>query len=220
MQKFIKKNIEVQAIQYTGTPEALEEFANLGLNYSYNSDEGTFTIITSKGEAHGVIGDYIMMSVTGEFDICSQDKFEKLYSAQEDTEDKNESNEAENEDSNKTDLYESHGYTNPVDWHERWERWNKERLQKYFAIIAAAIIFLFMTSILPYFYDHIVKKTIKTTVQFIEKEEIERESKLLLEKTKLEAQAIIDQAKEDAKKEADESFRNEMERLTNERVRK
>lgn len=205
MQKFIKKNIEVQAIQYNGTPEALEEFANLGLNYSYNSEEGTFTIITSKGEVHGVIGDYIMMSVTGEFDICSQDKFEKLYSAQEDSE---------------VDLYESHGYTNPVEWHERWERLNKERMQKYFAIIAAAIIFLFMTSMLPYFYDHIVKKTIKTTVQFIEKEEIERESNLLLEKTKLEAQAIIDQAKEEAKKEADESFRKEMERLTNDRVRK
>ena len=27
MQKFIKKNIEVQAIQYNGTPEALEEFS-------------------------------------------------------------------------------------------------------------------------------------------------------------------------------------------------
>ena len=219
MQKFIKKNIEVQAIQYNGTPETLEEFASLGLNYSYNSDEGTFTIITSKGEAHGVIGDYIMMSVTGEFDICSQDKFEKLYS-QEDSEDNNETNEVEEENSNKTDLSESHGYSNPTEWHEWWERWNKERIQKYFAIIAAAIIFLFMTSTLPYFYDHIVKKTIKTTVQFIEKEEIERESKLLLEKTKLEAQAIIDQAKEEAKKEADETFRKEMERLTNERVRK
>ena len=77
-----------------------------------------------------------------------------------------------------------------------------------------------MTSMLPFIYIYIVNKTIKTTVQFIEKEEIERESNLLLEKTKLEAQAIIDQAREEAIKEADESFRKEMERLTNDRVRK
>ena len=220
MQKFIKKNIEVQAIQYNGTPEALEEFSNLGLNYSYNSDEGTFTIITSKGEVHGVIGDYIMMSVTGEFDICSQDKFEKLYSAEATTEeesDKNESNEVEKDYLHKLHQLEEQRRKDRI---ELLERWHKERTQKYFVLITATIIFLFMTSMLPFIYNYIVKKTIKTTVQFIEKEEIERESNLLLEKTKLEAQAIIDQAREEAIKEADESFRKEMERLTNDRVRK
>lgn len=220
MQKFIKKNIEVQAIQYNGTPEALEEFANLGLNYSYNSEEGTFTIITSKGEVHGVIGDYIMMSVTGEFDICSQDKFEKLYSAEATTEeesDKNESNEVEKDYLHKLHQLEEQRRKDRI---ELLERWHKERTQKYFVLITATIIFLFMTSMLPFIYNYIVKKTIKTTVQFIEKEEIERESNLLLEKTKLEAQAIIDQAREEAIKEADESFRKEMERLTNDRVRK
>ena len=73
---------------------------------------------------------------------------------------------------------------------------------------------------LPFFYDKIVKKTIKTTVEYICKEEIERESKLLLENTKLEANQIIVQAKEEAKKEADDAFIQEMERLTNERVKK
>lgn len=209
MQKFIKKNIEVQAIQYTGIPEALEEFANLGLNYSYNSDEGTFTIITSKGEAHGVIGDYIMMSVTGEFDICSQDKFEKLYSAQE-QESINDNDENKNVNAKK-DI--EHIFKRD------FEAENKKIKKQIIEIILIGILLL-LYFFLPFVSDIIVKQTIKTTVQFIYKDEIEQESKLLLEKTKLEAQTIIDQAKEEAKKEADESFRKEMERLTNERVRK
>ena len=206
MQKFINKNIEVQAIQYTGTPEDLDEFTNLGLNYSYNSDEGTFSIVTSKGEAHGVIGDYIMMSVTGEFDICSQDKFEKLYSAQE-TEKISESLNTKADTEQITEIIPE-----------------KERLLKSLRKELIHIIFYFLDFLLicflPFITDICVRRGIKTTVEYIYKDEIQRESKLLLEKTKLEAQAIIDQAKEEAKQEADESFRKEMERLTNERVRK
>ena len=33
MKKFIKKNIEVQAVQYDGMPESLEELVTLGLEY-------------------------------------------------------------------------------------------------------------------------------------------------------------------------------------------
>lgn len=209
MQKFIKKNIEVQAIQYNGTPEALEEFANLGLNYSYNSEEGTFTIITSKGEVHGVIGDYIMMSVTGEFDICSQDKFEKLYSAQ-GQESINDNDENKNVNTKK-DIENI--------FNRDFEAENIKIKKQKIEIILIGILLL-LCFFLPFVSDIIVKRTIKTTVQFIYKDEIEQESKLLLEKTQLEANAIIDKAKEEAKKEADESFRKEMERLTNERVRK
>ena len=209
MQKFIKKNIEVQAIQYTGTPEDLDEFTNLGLNYSYNSDEGTLSIVTSKGEAHGVIGDYIMMSVTGEFDICSQDKFEKLYSAQ---------------DSEKVNIPESSSTKTDTEQITEMIPEKGRILKSLRKELIHIIIFYFLDFLLicflPFITDVCVRRSIKTTVEYIYKDEIQRESKLLLEKTRLEAQAIIDQAKEEAEKEADKSFRKEMERLTNERVRK
>ena len=221
MQKFIKKNIEVQAVQYDGMPESLEELTALGLQYRLG-DNASITIATPRGEVTGEIGDYILMSVTGDFEICNQDKFQKLYSIQEEpveTADSEKKTETENNDSKNT----FQDYTDKdtaAHNKEMWERWNRERLQKYFAIIAALFIFVFMSLMLPFFYNRIVKKTIKTTVEYICREEIERESKLLLEKTKLEANQIIEQAKEDAKKEADEAFRRELERLTNERVKK
>ncbi len=214
MQKYIKKNIEVQAIQYTGTPEALEEFSNLGLSYSLNSDEGTFSIVTSKGEAHGVIGDYIMMSVTGEFDICSQDKFEKLYS-----EDKDEEISV-TETSDSSEQYSE----KELNYYIKEYPKNKDKIIKTLRKELVHIIFWFLDFLivifLPFVSDICVRRSIKTTVEYIYKDEIQRESNLLLEKTKLEAQSIINQAKEEAKIEADESFRKEMERLTNERVRK
>ncbi len=221
MQKFIKKNIEVQAVQYDGMPESLEELTALGLQYRLG-DNSSITIATPRGEVTGEIGDYILMSVTGDFEICNQDKFQKLYSIQEEpveTTDSEKKTETENNDSKNT----FQDYTDKdtaAHNKEMWERWNRERLQKYFAIIAALFIFVFMSLMLPFFYNRIVKKTIKTTVEYICREEIERESKLLLEKTKLEANQIIEQAKEDAQKEADEAFRRELERLTNERVKK
>lgn len=221
MQKFIKKNIEVQAVQYDGMPESLEELTALGLQYRLG-DNASITIATPRGEVTGEIGDYILMSVTGDFEICNQDKFQKLYSIQEEpveTTDSEEKNETENNDS-KIKFPDYTDKDTAAHNKEMWERWNRERLQKYFAIIAALFIFVFMSLMLPFFYNRIVKKTIKTTVEYICREEIERESKLLLEKTKLEANQIIEQAKEDAKKEADEAFRRELERLTNERVKK
>lgn len=230
MQKFTKKAIEVQAVQYDGMPESLEELTNLGLQYRLGEDS-SITIVTAHGEVTGEIGDYILMSITGDFEICNQDKFEKLYAA-----DETEKRIPENTDipvtapvlpvSESTSIETAEIDNKEADYRkadnrsELWQRWYKERSQKYFTIITSTILLLFMTLLFPYFYDHIVKKTIKTTVEFICKEEIEKESNLLLDKTKLEAQAIIDQAKEEAKKEADESFRKEMERLTNERVRK
>lgn len=221
MQKFIKKNIEVQAVQYDGMPESLEELTALGLQYRLG-DNASITIATPRGEVTGEIGDYILMSVTGDFEICNQDKFQKLYYIQEEpveTTDSEEKNETENNDS-KIKFPDYTDKDTAAHNKEMWERWNRERLQKYFAIIAALFIFVFMSLMLPFFYNRIVKKTIKTTVEYICREEIERESKLLLEKTKLEANQIIEQAKEDAKKEADEAFRRELERLTNERVKK
>ncbi len=218
MQKFIKNTIEVQALQYDGMPESLEELTALGLQYKIREDS-SITIVTPHGEVSGEIGDYILMSVTGDFDICNQDKFQKLYSVQEDSEEI--INSEKNPEPEKNDSkIKFPGYTNADVHHEIWERWNSERLQKYFTIIISLFIFVFISLMLPFFYDKIVKKTIKTTVEYICKEEIERESKLLLENTKLEANQIIVQAKEEAKKEADDAFRQEMERLTNERVKK
>ena len=204
MQKYIKKNIEISAVQYNGMPESLVELESLGLQYTINEDMTVTISNTTKGDIKGEIGDYVMMSVTGEFDICPQDKFKKLYSYQE-------SNIIETKEDTTSNFSDK-------DFNQNIDKTNN-KIKKQLILMIIVGILLLTIILLPFVFDVVVKKTIKTTVQYIYKEEIEKESKLLLDKTKLEAQLIIDQAKEDAKNEADESFRKEMERLTNERVR-
>ena len=193
MKKFIKKNIEVQAVQYDGMPESLEELVTLGLEYRLCEDS-SITIVTQRGEVTGEIGDYILMSVTGDFEICNQDKFQKLYS------------EAE--------------LNNYIKEYPK----NKDKILKTLRKDLVHIIFWFLDFLivifLPFVSDICVRRSIKTTVEYIYKDEIQRESGLLLEKTKAQACEIIEQAKKDAITEADEAFRREMERLTNERVKK
>ena len=210
MQEFIKKNIEVQAVQYDGMPESLEELNNLGLQYKLGEDS-SITIITSRGEVTGEIGDYILLSITGEFEICNRDKFLKLYSEKKDEE--------------------------PVQSVSQSEIKPEEPVQKEDEIISepskknnfsffpnlnfiTACIELIMIVLLPLIMNFVVKNSIKTTVENIYQEEIQEESNKLLNQTKIEAKALIDQAKKDAVLEADEAFKKEMERLTNERVKK
>ncbi len=208
MQKFVKKNIEVQAVQYDGMPESLEELVTLGLEYRLGEDS-SITIVTPRGDVTGEIGDYILMSVTGDFEICNQDKFQKLYSAE------IEQSESVEDNSNSA----SDNETESEDIIQKSQSSVKETFLNYFQI-SLCLSNLLMLVILPFVMNSVVKRTIKTSVETIYQEEIKRESDLLLEKTKTEAELIIDQAKKDAVLEADEAFRKEMERLTNERVKK
>lgn len=213
MKKFIKKNIEVQAVQYDGMPESLEELVTLGLEYRLGEDS-SITIVTQRGEVTGEIGDYILMSVTGDFEICNQDKFQKMYS-----EDKDEQiSVTETSDSN--EQYSEAELNNYIKEYPK----NKDKILKTLRKELVHIIFWFLDLLivifLPFVSDICVRRSIKTTVEYIYKDEIQRESGLLLEKTKAQACEIIEQAKKDAITEADEAFRKEMERLTNERVKK
>ncbi len=206
MQKFIKKKIKVQAVQYDGMPESLEELVALGLEYRLGEDS-SITIVTPRGEVTGEIGDYILMSVTGDFEICNQDKFQKLYS--EDVENTNDETEKEKTDDN------SENTPGLI----RAKLIKKMNIQDWIQIVASFLDVL-MLLIFPFVLDVMMQRSIKTTVEFIYKDEIQRESVLLLEKTKTESLQIIEQAKKEAVIEADEAFRKEMERLTNERVKK
>ena len=206
MQKFIKKNIEVQAVQYDGMPESLEELAALGLEYRLGEDS-SITIVTPRGEVTGEIGDYILMSVTGDFEICNQDKFQKLYSEE------NETQESENVSSSSADVSEC----TPQLIRAKFIK--KMNIQDWIQIITSFLDIL-MLMVVPFVMDVMMQRSIKTTVEFIYKDEIQHESNLLLEKTKAESLQIIEQAKKDAVIEADEAFKKEMERLTNERVKK
>lgn len=206
MQKFIKKNIEVQAVQYNGMPESLEELVSLGLEYRLGEDS-SITIVTPRGEVTGEIGDYILMSVTGDFEICNQDKFQKLYS------EKNGAQESENVSSSPADISEC------TQENIKAKLIKKMNIQDWIQIITSFLDIL-MLMVVPFVMDLMMQRSIKTTVEFIYKDEIQRESILLLEKTKAESLQIIEQAKKDAVIEADEAFKKEMERLTNERVKK
>lgn len=208
MQKYIKKKIEVQAIQYDGMPESLEELVALGLDYRLG-ENSSITIITSRGEVTGEVGDYILMSVTGDFEICNQDKFQKLYSEEHEIQ--------ESETTNITDL--------PADEIESTPELPKEKIIKKLSVLdwfqlIASFLDVLVIIITPLVLDIMMQNSIKTTVESIYKDEIQRESILLLEKTKAESLQIIEQAKKDAVIEADEAFKKEMERLTIERVKK
>ena len=206
MQKYIKKKIEVQAVQYDGMPESLEELAALGLEYRLGEDS-SITIVTPRGDVTGEIGDYILMSVTGDFEICNQDKFQKLYSEE------NETQESENVSSSPADISEC------TQENIKAKLIKKMNIQDWIQIITSFLDIL-MLMVVPFVMDVMMQRSIKTTVEFIYKDEIQRESILLLEKTKAESLQIIEQAKKDAVIEADEAFKKEMERLTNERVKK
>lgn len=206
MQKYIKKKIEVQAVQYDGMPESLEELAVLGLEYRLGEDS-SITIVTPRGDVTGEIGDYILMSVTGDFEICNQDKFQKLYSEE------NETQESENVSSSPADISEC------TQENIKAKLIKKMNIQDWIQIITSFLDIL-MLMVVPFVMDVMMQRSIKTTVEFIYKDEIQRESILLLEKTKAESLQIIEQAKKDAVIEADEAFKKEMERLTNERVKK
>ncbi len=225
MQKFVKKNIEVQAVQYDGMPESVEELTALGLQYRLREDS-SISIITSHGEVVGEIGDYILMSeVTGDFEICNQDKFQKLYSADcqntvneqvsviSDSETTSTEKTIEVPESSETDTSE-----------EDKQKCINNLPKSVFGYTLMQLIIctfqLLMIVILPFVMNSTIQKNIKITVESIYQEEIQKESDLLLEKTQSEAELLIEQAKKNAVLEADEAFRKEMERLTNERVKK
>lgn len=79
MAKYRKKQIVVDAIQWTG--ENLPELCQMGdfkLNYTLTNN-GNLGIYTLEGICWPEIGDYVIMGVRGEFYSCKKDIFFETY---------------------------------------------------------------------------------------------------------------------------------------------
>lgn len=202
MKSYIKKNIEVQSIEYTGDMTAIFDLAeNYGLKYKVD-DNSVIQIETTKGFKIVDIGDFILLSDTGDFEAVSHDFFINHYFEKQDA------SEIEEENSTPEDT--------PILESKKKQSCVRSYFLEYFILFTIYIAFL-----IPFIITNVnYKKNISTVIQTVYQEEINKESKVLLEKTQVEAEQIIMQAKLDAIEEANQAFKNEMERLTNERIRK
>lgn len=86
---FVKKPVEVQAVQWTGENiKELSDFMDerhpdgtinrrfIAYGDSYNPD---LVIFTLEGNHHATVGDWIIRGISGEFYPCKPDIFEKTY---------------------------------------------------------------------------------------------------------------------------------------------
>ena len=82
MQKFVKKPVVIEAIQYNGENiEAIEDFVGKKLSTVMASDVYVKLIIpTLEGNMKASKGDYVIKGVKGEFYPCKPDIFKEIYS--------------------------------------------------------------------------------------------------------------------------------------------
>ncbi|VVC75965.1 hypothetical protein AQUSIP_12660 [Aquicella siphonis] len=73
--KYRKKPVIIEAMQFTGNVAPFEVFVSCG-RYS---DDGTFYIKTAEGEMHVSLNDYVIKGIKGEFYPCKPDIFEMTY---------------------------------------------------------------------------------------------------------------------------------------------
>ncbi len=188
LQKYIKKNIEVQAIQFNGSIEQLSELTDKGLKFnSLNDDNTLIKVKTSNGEINATPGDYILFGINGDFTVCKENDFLKLYEKEEHLP------EFIPQPSSKKTIFEM--------------------------IFLGVILVTFISGSSISIYSIINRRNISAIVDICYREKIELESKQLLVKAQLEADEIITTAKKNAKIEADNAFREEMTRITNEKIR-
>lgn len=86
--KYIKKPVEVEALQIHGNVEEIEDF--IGENGNAHINDAAWqagvappctivTIHTLEGDMKAIDGDYIIKGVKGEFYPCRKDIFEETY---------------------------------------------------------------------------------------------------------------------------------------------
>ena len=82
MQKFVKKPVVIEAIQYNGENiEAIEDFVGKKLSTVMSSDVDVKLIIpTLEGYMKALKGDYIIKGIKGELYPCKPDIFKEIYS--------------------------------------------------------------------------------------------------------------------------------------------
>lgn len=74
--KFRKKPVVIEAIQFLGNSEEVEEFVGKLLNYLIGKG---LVIPTLEGDMYASYGDWIIRGVNGEYYPCKPDIFEKTY---------------------------------------------------------------------------------------------------------------------------------------------
>ena len=81
MQKFVKKPVVVEALQYNGENiEAIENFVGKKLSTVMSSDVDVNLIIpTLEGDMKAIKSDYIIKGIHGEFYSCKEDIFKNSY---------------------------------------------------------------------------------------------------------------------------------------------
>lgn len=90
IQKFRKKPVEIEAVQFTNiNKEEIELFVGKPLKHEIESDtayiagvappSSSLTIVTLEGEMKAMPGDWIIKGINGEFYPCKPDIFEKTY---------------------------------------------------------------------------------------------------------------------------------------------
>ena len=86
MQKFVKKPVVVEAIQYNGINiTEVESFVGAKLPTVWSSDgQYCLTIPTLEGDMKALPGDWIIKGVNGEYYPCKPDVFKKTYNVVED----------------------------------------------------------------------------------------------------------------------------------------
>ncbi len=87
MQKFRKKPVEIEAIQYTGKNDFEINKRSNGLVYpspvlepnERNPSDSYLQIKTLEGVMTAIVGDWIIKGIQGEFYPCKPDIFEQTY---------------------------------------------------------------------------------------------------------------------------------------------
>jgi hypothetical protein len=81
MHKYVKKPIEVEAVQWTGNnrPEIWDFCSLCYFNTDMETGELKLIIQTLEGNMGASIGDYIIKGVKGEFYACKEDIFKLTY---------------------------------------------------------------------------------------------------------------------------------------------
>ena len=83
MSKYRKKPVVIDAIQWDGSSETANQFIGEGFGTDWEYQEGTQNIVipTLEGPMIGLVGDFIIKGVKGEFYPCKPDIFELTYEA-------------------------------------------------------------------------------------------------------------------------------------------
>lgn len=79
IQKFRKKPVVIETIQWTGTEKSSHEVIKFCEQAFWSIPSNVITIDTLEGTMQANIGDWIIKDVAGEFYPCKPDIFEKTY---------------------------------------------------------------------------------------------------------------------------------------------